>query len=128
MLLKDLPPHVVGPYLEDFGGFAVQRAQTSFKGHLRWERRGAGASVGMRGDVTVDELLVLTQDAERADRRRALTMVAGGASGRQLLAWKSLSLRGIDLAMAPGTPLRLAVSETALSDFFARIVLDERGA
>ena len=55
-------------------------------------------------------------------------MVRDGARpARQLLNWKSLSLRGIDLAMAPGAATRLGVAETALSDFFARVVLDENG-
>jgi len=44
-----------------------------------------------------------------------------------LLNWKSLSLRGIDLAIAPGAAMRLSVDETALSDFYARVVLDENG-
>jgi len=36
-------------------------------------------------------------------------------------------LRGVDLALAPGKPLRLAVRETTLSDFYARVIVYESG-
>ncbi len=54
-------------------------------------------------------------------------MVRDATTARQLLNWKSLSLRGIDLAIAPGKATRFGVESTALSDFFARVVLDENG-
>ena len=54
-------------------------------------------------------------------------MLRAPGTGPPLLNWKSLALRGIDVALAPGTPLRVTVAETALSDFFARVVLDEEG-
>ncbi len=59
--------------------------------------------------------------------RRGLAMVREAGSGPPLLNWKSLSLRGIDIALAPGAPARVTIAETALSDFFARVVLDEEG-
>jgi hypothetical protein len=54
-------------------------------------------------------------------------MVRDAATARPLLNWKSLSLRGIELAIAPGVATRFGVESTALSDFFARVVLDENG-
>ncbi len=128
LLLQDLPLHLLEPYLDEVFNLDVQKAQTSFKGDLHWERPGVGSSLALRGDATVDDFRATSQAGERGEPQRALAMVGDGTPGeRQLLNWKSLSLRGIELAMAPGSATRLSVAETALSDFFARIVLDESG-
>ena len=127
LLLKDLPLHLLDPYLDDLFDIDVQKAQTSFKGDVRWARAGAGSSLAVRGDATIDDFRATNAATDRAAGPRALAMVRDASGGRQLLNWKSLSLRGIELAMAPGAATRLTVAETALSDFFARIVLDESG-
>jgi hypothetical protein len=127
LLVKDLPLHLLDPYLDDVLDIDVQKAQTSFKGDVRWARAAGGTSFGVRGDATVDDFRATSAATDRAAGPRALAMVREGSGGRQLLNWKSLSLRGIDLAMAPGEATRVAVAETALSDFFARVVLDENG-
>jgi hypothetical protein len=44
-----------------------------------------------------------------------------------LLNWKVLSLRGLALAIAPGSPTQVDVKETVLSDFYTRLVLDASG-
>jgi hypothetical protein len=127
LLVKDVPLHLLDPYLDDVFDIDVQKAQTSFKGDARWARGAAGTSLVLRGDATVDDFRATSAATDRAAGPRALAMVREGAGGRQLLNWKSLSLRGIDLAIAPGEATRLGIAETALSDFFARIVLDENG-
>ena len=127
VLVKDLPLHLLDPYLDDVLDIDVQKAQTSFKGDVRWARAAAGTSLALRGDATIDDFRATNAATDRAAGPRALAMVREGSGGRQLLNWKSLSLRGIDLAMAPGEATRVSVAETALSDFFARIVLDENG-
>ena len=127
MLLKDLPLHLLDPYLDDVLDIDVQKAQTSFKGELRWSRAAAGMSLALRGDATVDDFRASNAGTDRTAPQRALAMVREGGGGRQLVNWKSLSLRGLDLALAPGAAPRFSVAETALSDFFARVVLDENG-
>jgi len=127
LLVKDLPLHLLDPYLDDLLDIDVQKAQTSFKGDVRWARSPSGTSVLLRGDATVDDFRASSAATDRAAGPRALAMVREGSGGRQLLNWKSLSLRGIDLAIAPGEATRLGIAETALSDFFARVVLDENG-
>ena len=127
LLLQDLPLHLLDPYLDDVVNIDVQKAQTSFKGDLRWERRGAGASIALRGDAAIDDFRATSQAGDRGGPQRALAMARDDPAGRQLLNWKTLSLRGIELAMAPGAATKVTVAETALSDFFARIVLDESG-
>jgi uncharacterized protein involved in outer membrane biogenesis len=127
LLLKDLPLHLLNPYFDDQFDIEVQKAQTSFKGDVRWAAAGSDAGLTLRGDAAVDDFRATNAATDRAAGPRLLALVRDGASGRPLLNWKSLSLRGIELAMAPGTATRLSVAETALSDFFARIVLDESG-
>jgi len=127
LLLKDLPLHLLDPYLDEMFSIDVQKAQTSFKGDVRWERpRGAITTVALKGDATVEDFRATSVTTERAGSR-PLAMVRDAATARTLLNWKSLSLRGIDLAIAPGAATRFGVESTALSDFFARVVLDENG-
>ena len=127
LLLKDLPLHLIDPYLDAFLDIDVQKAQTSFKGDVAWERRRAGPSLRLRGDATIDDFRAASVTSDRGAPRHALAMLRDASSSRQLLNWKSLSMRGIDVTLAPGTAPRVAIAETALSDFFARIVLDENG-
>jgi len=47
--------------------------------------------------------------------------------GEELLSWKALSLRGLKVALVPGRATRVAVAETALSDFYARLIISESG-
>ncbi len=126
LLLRDLPLHLLDPYLDEIVNLDVQKAQTSFKGTLRWDGGAAGAALALSGDATIDEFRASNEATERGGQR-GLALVRGTGSGRDLLSWKSLSLRGLDLAVAPGQATRLAVAETTLSDFFARLVLDENG-
>ena len=130
LLLKDLPLHLLDPYLDDVLDIDVVKAQTSFKGSLAWDASAAGPRVRLSGDVTVDDFRANSTAADRGGPQRSLdfTREAGSAAaGRQLLSWKTLSLRGIEVALAPGAPTRVSVAETALGDFYARIVLDESG-
>ncbi len=127
LLLKDLPLHLLDPYLDAIFSIDVQKAQTSFKGDVRWERpHGTFTSVALKGDATVEDFRATSIATDRGGSR-SLAMVRDAATARTLLNWKSLSLRGIDLAVAPGKATRFGVESTALSDFFARVVLDENG-
>lgn len=61
---------------------------------------------------------------------RAHSLIAGGdgpAGAQELLNWKALGVRGVDLSLEPGKPIQLAVRETTLSDFFARVIVHESG-
>ena len=127
LLLKDLPLHLLDPYFDTFVTMDVQKALTSFKGDVSWGSGAAGSSLALRGDATVDDFRATSAVAERFAPARGLTLAGDEPARPTLLSWKSLSLRGIDVAAAPAKPTRVAVAETALSDFFARIVLDETG-
>jgi len=59
--LKDLPLHLLDPYLEDRYRIEVQKAQTSFRGDVAWERRPAGPELRLRGDATIDDFRAASQ-------------------------------------------------------------------
>ncbi|MGH8847485.1 MAG: DUF748 domain-containing protein, partial [Polaromonas sp.] len=45
------------------------------------------------------------------------------APSEDLLAWKALNLRGLNLALDPARATRVDVKETVLTDFFARVIV-----
>jgi hypothetical protein len=89
------------------------RADTSFKGQVRYASQPTGADVQVRGDAAVEEL--------------KLNSLNTGADSEELLNWKALSAPGIEFGMSPGVPVRLKVREISLADFFARLIINPEG-
>ncbi|MCX7278644.1 MAG: DUF748 domain-containing protein [Burkholderiales bacterium] len=115
-----LPLHALEPYFGASLNVDIVRADTSFKGQVAYSASPAGPVLKVRGDGTLEEF--------RANRSPySSTPDAGANQNRELLSWKLLNLRGVDVALAPATVTRVEVKETALSDFYARVVLDETG-
>jgi len=122
----DLPVHAAAPYLADQLNIAVMRADASFKGQVRYAQTAAGAEVQVQGDASVQDF-------------RANTVAGTASAGtptdespdldvtEELLSWKSLTVPGVALAMAPGTATRLQVRQASLSDFFARVIVSPNG-
>ncbi len=115
--LQQLPLHAFEPYFGEALNVRLQRADTSFKGSLRYAAQGGGPALRVAGELGIDDLRV----------QRGVAAAAPDAPGRDLLSWNTLRLRGLALEMAPGAALALSVQETALGDFFARVVVDENG-
>jgi hypothetical protein len=86
------------------------RADASYRGTLDAALPADGLALTLAGDVALEDF-------------RANTL----SPSEELLAWKSLNLRGLQLALAPGRALRLVVGETVLSDYFARVIISEAG-
>ncbi|MCW5654110.1 DUF748 domain-containing protein [Hydrogenophaga sp.] len=107
---EQVPLHVLEPYFGDALNMELVRADAGFRGTVEAAMPASGLSLALEGQVSVDDL-------------QANTL----APAEDLLAWKSLQVRGLRLALAPGQPLRLAVQETVLSDYFARVIVDESG-
>ena len=121
---RNLPLHALEPYVAQELNVQVLRADGSFTGDLRYTALAAGPELALQGDAALDELRVRVAEGG-GDVSEALERVGG--RGNELLRWKSLALRGVGLQVAPGKPLVLDVRETALSDFFARIIVQESG-
>ncbi len=105
-----LPLHEFEPYFGDRLNLELLRADASYRGSVEAALPAAGLALSLAGQVSLDDL-------------RANTL----SPAEDLLAWKSLQLRGLALSMAPGKATRLAVEETVLSDYFARLIIDETG-
>ena len=123
VVASQIPVQVFEPYFANVINVKLLRADAGFKGDVSFSQaNAAGPQVKVTGDVVVEEF-------------KANTLVAGSNSGgtgtlqaqEELLAWKALGLRGLALTMAPGTATQVAVRETALTDFFARITINPKG-
>ena len=118
-----LPLHALDGYLAGVLSVEVLRADVGYRGQVAVTQtdKGAEAGVSLRlaGDAVVENL--------QANSTAASTPKTEAQVGEQLLAWKSLNLRGLNVATAPGTAPRVEVKETSLLDFFARITINEAG-
>ncbi|EJE53576.1 hypothetical protein involved in outer membrane biogenesis [Acidovorax sp. CF316] len=114
-----LPLHALDGYLASQLSVELLRADVGFRGQVAFSQNDKGPSLRLSGDAVVDDL--------KANSTSASTPKTEAQVGEELLAWKSLNLRGLALATAPGTAPRLEVKETSLADFFARITINEAG-
>lgn len=147
---RSLPLHALAPYFADRLNVELVRADGSFLGQLRFALLAAGPDLALQGDAELGELRVRSglaapvqalaaSDAPRtaagavaavlseSTADRASAQAAGLGLRDELLAWKTLAVRGLELRMEPARPLRLSVRETALSDFFARVIVQRNG-
>jgi len=114
-----LPVHALDGYLASQLSVELLRADVGYRGQLALAQTDKGVSLRLSGDAVVEDL--------RANSTAAFTPKTEAQVGEELLAWKSLNLRGLAVATAPGTAPRVEVKETSLVDFFARITINEAG-
>jgi hypothetical protein len=96
------------PYVTDRVNLLLTRASLSGKGKLQLDQGSDGIfKGGYKGDLTLGDLATLDK-----------------LSGSDFLRWKSLYVGGIDVRLQP---FALAVDQIALSDFFARVIIDPSG-
>ena len=124
-----LPLHTLDGYLASQFSVELLRADVGYRGQValtqtdkseKSEKTGnAGISLRLAGDAVVEEF--------KANSTAASTPKTEAQVGEELLAWKSLNLRGLTVATAPNTAPRVEVKETSLVDFFARITVNESG-
>ncbi|HJV84253.1 MAG TPA: DUF748 domain-containing protein [Noviherbaspirillum sp.] len=96
------------PYIADRLNLRLTRAALTSNGKLKLKLAANGDLNGdFKGDVTLGNLATVDK-----------------VSGNDFLRWKSLFVGGIDMNIAPFT---LKADQVALSDFFARIIIDPTG-
>jgi hypothetical protein len=108
--LERLPAHALAPYVADRLNLELLRADASYRGRVQFGMPGGAVALNLDGDAALDDLSASTL-----------------SPAEDLLAWKSLQVRGLQLALTPGQVARVAVRETVLSDYFARVIIDEAG-
>ena len=114
-----LPLHALDGYLADQFAIELLHAEAGFRGQVAMSQSARGTTLRVSGDAAIDAL--------RANSTAAATPKTAAQVGEELLAWKSLGLRGLSVAMAPNTAPRVEVKETSLADFYARVTLNENG-
>lgn len=108
--VERLPLHALEPYFGERLAIDLLRADASLRGQLDLELAPAGPRVQLAADAALEDL-------------QAHSL----APAEELLSWKSLQVRGVQLRTAPGEALQLAVAETVLSDYYARVIIDPEG-
>ena len=130
VVLTQIPVQAFEPYFADALNIELLRADAGFKGDVRFASGAAGPSIKLSGDAVLDEFRANSVALSGAARPPASVgeVPAGDLKiSEELLSWKTLNVRGLALAMAPGTATTVAVRETALADFFARVLINETG-
>lgn len=126
---RELPLHAFEPYVADLLNVRVLRADGGFAGRVRYEDARGGPRLSVQGDAQLNDLRVraVRDAAEAGQGVKAAIVPVSLTGGEDLLHWKVLALRGLDLAMAPGAATQLRVHDTALSDFYARVIVQSNG-
>ncbi|HQQ71054.1 MAG TPA: DUF748 domain-containing protein, partial [Alicycliphilus sp.] len=124
--VQHLPLQAFEPYVTADLNVDILRVDGSFAGNLRYVQEKSGPLVTVAGDASLDEVRVRAKD-EDADDGQDERNARVAQRGEELLRWKSLALRGLSVNLKPGHPLALDVQQTALSDFFARVIVHENG-
>lgn len=108
--VERLPLHALVPYAAERLNLELLRADASVRGDLAFSLAEAGPTVELAMDAALEDL-------------RAHSLVPS----EELLTWSSLQLRGLRVRSAPGQAASVQVAETVLSDYFARVLIDEQG-
>jgi hypothetical protein len=115
-----LPLQTLAPYLVEVFNVELLRAQAGFIGELRYADRAGRGAFEVRGDAVLENFHANSLPTTRA--------VAGELPlGQELLSWKALNLRGLALVVAPGQATSVVLKEAALTDFYARVIVNESG-
>ncbi|MEO5658636.1 MAG: DUF748 domain-containing protein, partial [Polaromonas sp.] len=107
---RRLPVPAFEPYFGGAPNIELLRADASFKGRIAYRQTPAGAQAQLAGDAALEDF-------------KANTL----APREELLAWKTLNVRGLAVALEPARATRVDVKETVLSDFFARVIVTPEG-
>ena len=123
VVATQIPVHLFEPYFANAVNVKLLRADAGFKGDVSFSQaNAAGPHIKLNGDVVLEEF--------KANSLVGASAKSGGSASQdqeELLAWKALGLRGLDVSLAPGSAPRISVRETALTDFFARITINPKG-
>jgi Domain of Unknown Function (DUF748) len=109
-LVERFPVHALEPYFAAALPVDLLRAEAGWRGEVSLQQGRGGTSVAARGDVLLADLKINSR-----------------GNGDELLAWQSLALQQVQVALAPGERPRVDIGEAALSDFYARLQITEQG-
>ncbi len=111
----DVPAHAFAAYALSGLNLTVLRADTSFKGQVQYAALADGPQMSVKGDAALEDFKATTSG------RGAANLV------EELMSWKALIVPGIEFSLAPGIATKVQVREAALSDFYARLIVNPQG-
>jgi uncharacterized protein involved in outer membrane biogenesis/outer membrane protein OmpA-like peptidoglycan-associated protein len=117
--VASFPAHAFKAYYADALNVDIRRAFASYRGTVRYASAPAGMSLKLAGDTALDDF--------RANSISLTQSPGFDRNTNQLLSWKTLSLRGLQVSLAPNAAPAVDVRETTLTDFFARVIVDPTG-
>jgi hypothetical protein len=117
--VASFPAHAFKAYYADALNVDIRRAFASYRGTVRYASAPAGMSLKLAGDTALDDF--------RANSVSLTQSPGFDRTTNQLLSWKTLSLRGLQVSLAPNAAPAVDVRETTLTDFFARVIVDPTG-
>lgn len=112
-----LPLTLADPYLGELLPLHLRRGEAGFRGRVALGESPQGWRGQVQGALLVADLRLLHTRREEGRRQ----------AGEDLLSWQSLDLAGLDFALEPAAPARLAIERASLGDFYARLIVDEAG-
>lgn len=112
-----LPLQLLDAYLDPQLGLHLAHAELGLKAQLSLASAADGLQARLDGDLLLADLRL--QQARLHEGQRVL--------GEDLLHWQALNLAGLKLALQPGQAARVHVEQASLSDFYARLIINEEG-
>ena len=118
------PVALVTPWVADKLPVSLLRAEAGYVGQVDVKSVPAGLAVSTAGDALLGDVHLTTLSAAAP---ASAASSATGAPPDELLAWQSLSLKGVKVASTPGMTPRLDIAQVELDDLYARVVVTEQG-
>ena len=117
--IERFPVHLFAPYAADKVQLTLLRAEAGYNGSVSVRQLPAGLDVSAGGDVLLGDVHVATLPDSAAP--------ASEANTDELLSWQSLALKGVKFTLKPKGRPQLEIAESALSDFYSRLVITDQG-
>ena len=112
-----LPLHLAEGYMDPALGLHLQNLELGLRSDFQVSFSDGAWQARAGGDVLLADLRL--QQSRQIYGEQVL--------GEDLLDWQALKLNGLKLNLQPGQAPQLSVTEASLSDFYARIIIDETG-
>jgi uncharacterized protein involved in outer membrane biogenesis len=126
--LQALPLQAFEPFIAPLLNVHVVRALGSFEGDVRYAQQAQGPQLQLKGQARIADVHVQTVVGDAAATQAVQgPQTQGGVLAEDLLRWKQLRLDGIDVRLQPAQAPRVHVRNTALQDFYARVVVLPQG-
>lgn len=112
-----LPLQLLSAYMDPALDLNLQRVDLGWRGDFSVRQLPKDWQVNVSGDLLLADLSV------QQGRKQA----AMGLPGTDLLTWQAFNLDGVRFEMKPGSKPELSVKELRLNDFYASVLINEKG-